>query len=200
MKLFATPLSHFSRKVRILLELYSIAYEFIDIGNVADASLDIFGKNPIMKVPTLVDGENWLIESDHIAQYLVDKFDSTDKYQVKIESVLDLNIRAVLNGIMSEEVKVILGKRTSIPIEEYPFFDKALASIGYGLDWLELNYPKVDIQTLRYRDIHLVCLWEHLDCFEIVPLDKYKNLKESVSLIVNLPVIKRTSPYSVKRG
>jgi glutathione S-transferase len=197
MKLFATPRSHFSRKVRILLELYSVPYEFVDVGNVADADLEVFGKNPLMKVPALVDGDSWIIESDHIAKYIVDKFDPNDKYQVKIENVIDLNIRALLNGAMSEEVKIILGKRTSIPINEYSFFDKALASIGHGLDWLELNYPKVDVECLKYRDIHLICLWEHLDCYKIISLDRYNNLSKAVSQFSNLPEIEKSSPYSL---
>ncbi|WP_417335340.1 glutathione S-transferase [Halobacteriovorax marinus] len=197
MKLYATPRSHFSRKVRILLELYSIPYEFIDVGNVADSDLETFGKNPLMKVPALIDGENWIIESDHIANYIVNKFDPVDKYQVKIESVADLNIRAVLNGTMTEEVKIILGKRTSIPINEFSFFDKALASIGNGLDWLDLNFPKVDVECLKYRDIHLVCLCEHLEFYKVISLDRYSNLRKAILQLSDLSEIKKTSPYSL---
>ena len=74
MKLYATPLSHFSRKVRVLMDLYSLPYDLIDIGNVASSDVRDFGNNPMMKVPTLVDDDCWIIESDHIAQYLVEKY------------------------------------------------------------------------------------------------------------------------------
>lgn len=126
MKLYFTPRSHFARKVRILLELYAIDYEQVDIGNVADSDKKNFNDNPLMKVPVLLDGEQSIIDSDNIAQYIVKKYDKSDRYEVFTESIFDLNARAILNGIMSEEVKVILAERTYVPIEQYPFFDKAL--------------------------------------------------------------------------
>ena len=70
-KLFGTPLSHFSRKVRILMDLYSISYDFVDVGNVAEVDKSVFGNNPLMKVPVLVDENEWVLNSDHIATYVV---------------------------------------------------------------------------------------------------------------------------------
>src|SRR5688572_12182471 len=112
MKLYATPLSHFTRKARLLMDLYSVPYAFIDIGGVTGVDASVYAGNPVMKVPTLVDGDTWLIESDHIAGYVVQKADPADRYQVFTRDTFDLNARAVMNGAMTEEVKVILGRRT----------------------------------------------------------------------------------------
>ncbi len=198
MKLYATQLSHFSRKVRVLLDLYSVPYEIIDAGNVAESNVEAFGNNPVMKVPTLVDGSDWLIESDHIANYIVDKFDSSDRYEVKLRTVLDMNIRAILNEVMAEEVKIVLGKRTKIPIEQYSFFDKALLSIEKGLEWLNQNFPAVDQGAIKYRDIHLVCLCQHLAYNKIVSLDRYEHLNACVATVANTPEIQKTSPFVLK--
>lgn len=46
MKLYGTPLSHFARKVRILLDLYQVPYDFVDVGNVAEGDQTTFAGNP----------------------------------------------------------------------------------------------------------------------------------------------------------
>src|SRR4051794_10990584 len=108
MQLLATRLSHYSRKLRILLDHYGLAYELVDVGNVASPDLGQFDGNPLMKVPVLRDQGRWLIESDHIAAYLARTYDPSDRYEVLTTDLATLNARAVLNGIMAEEVKVIL--------------------------------------------------------------------------------------------
>lgn len=170
MKLYATPLSHFSRKVRILLDLYEAPYELINIGNVVSSDAELFANNPLMKVPILVDGKEWIIESDHIAKYVVQKFDSSDRYNVRTENITDLNVRAVLNGIMNEEVKVILARRSGLATEHTSFFDKALKAIHGGFQWLEDNHHVFHLNTVTYKEIHLVCLWDHIAHYNLVPL------------------------------
>lgn len=198
MKLFATPLSHFSRKARILLDLYSVPYEFVDIGKVTDDRMETFANNPMMKVPVLTDGQDWIVESDHIADYVVRKFDHEDRFQVQTKDIFDLNARAIMNGIMTEEVKVILARRTSVPTEGVAFFDKALKAITEGMKWLESNHERFDVTNPKYRDIHLVCLWDHLDYYgNIIPL-KYDGLRKVVSEISRSPEISRSSPHVLK--
>lgn len=197
MKLYGTPLSHFTRKVRILADLYNASYDFIDIGNVADGTIETFAGNPLMKVPVLKDGENWIIESDYIARYLSEKFDPADRFSVKTVNVQDLNIRAVLNGIMSEEVKVILAKRTGVPIEQYRFFDDALETIASGLSWLEQNAAAFDIETPSYKNFHFVCAWEHLVYYDLLPMP-YPRLAKLFEKLGGHETIKKTSPFVLK--
>lgn len=197
MKLYATPISHFSRKVRLLLDLYGVEYEFIDVGNVAEGDVETFGGNPLMKVPVLIDGDQWLIESDSIASYIVRKFDPSDRYNVNTQDVRHLNARAVLNGIMSEEVKVILSRRTGVPTEQYRFFDDALEAIQNGLDWLESNAELFDADRPGYLEFHLVCAWEHIGYYDLVPL-KQTHLRRIVHRVLENDVIRRTSPYILK--
>ncbi len=105
-----------------------------------------------MKVPVLVDGNQWLIESDHIARYIVGKFDPLDRYRVNTRDIQHLNARAVLNGIMSEEVKVILSRRTGVPTEQYRFYDDALEAIQNGLDWLDASAAIFDADRPGYLE------------------------------------------------
>lgn len=197
MNLYATPLSHFSRKIRILLDLYAVPYEVIDIGNVAEGPIEKFGNNPLARVPVLVDGSDWMIESDSIAEYIVRKVDPEDRYRVLSRDVPTLNIRAVLNGIMDEEVMVIIARRTHVPTEQYTFFTDALETIQNGLAWLENYSDRFSVLTPGYPEFHLVCVWEHLAYYDLVSLN-YEKLKKTVEQIAMLPTIQRSSPWVLK--
>lgn len=195
--LFASPLSHYARKDRILLDLYGIDYEFKSVGEVGGTSLEAFAQNPLMKVPTLVDGPTWIVDSDHIARYLVRKYDPKDRYRVLDEDIAVLNARAILNGIMQEEVKLILAHRSGVPTEQYAFFDKARKAIDQGLQWLEDRADLFNAEKPAYLDFHLVCLWEHLACYKFSELE-YPKLRPVAETVGEVPAIHRSSPYHIK--
>jgi glutathione S-transferase len=201
MRLVATPLSHFSRKVRILLDLYSLPYEFVDIGGFPTQvkSPQEIGNNPIMKVPVLFHDSEWLLESDHIASYIVQNFDSTDKYNVNSGNLFDLNARAMMNGVMQEEVKIIGARRGNVP-QNFEYFKKAQDSVENGLDWLESNQSKFDSRRPSYREFHLVCLWDHLEYMDFVPnMEKrYSHLNEIVNRVSESTIIRQTAPRVLK--
>ncbi|TDF41533.1 glutathione S-transferase family protein [Alteromonadaceae bacterium M269] len=191
MKLYYTPRSHFSRKVRILLRAMEIDVELVDVGNVADGH-DIFGSNPLMKVPTVVDGELDVFDSDHIAQYLVRKYTPDDKFSVFTTDVMELNARAVINGAMSAEVELLLAERTGLDTGKHQRFDKIKASIVNGLMWLE-SHADVFPEKPSYLGFHLVSMWDHLKLYGLVQLD-YPQLKEKVERISKEPFVSESMP------
>ncbi len=202
LKLIATPLSHYARKVRILLDLYKIPYDFQDIvGNIALTQTPIeVGGNPLMKVPVLQHGSEWIIESDHIASYLVSQFDSKDIYKVNSKVIFDLNTRAMLNGMMNEELKVIVARRHQVPTDQFTYFKKAQNAVDNGLDWLEANHTKFEIKSPNYREFHLISCWDHFEYYDFVPnmADKYPRLRDIVGRVTEeLPIIKLTAPHTV---
>lgn len=192
MELFYTPKSHFSRKVRILLAALKLEANLIDVGNVANSSEDIFGPNPLMKVPTLIDGEQMVLDSDYIAQYLVKKHDPKDQFKVLTTDVNELNLRAVMNGVMSAEVELILAKRTGIEVESLQRFNKIEEIINRGLEWLEFH-AKLFPSKLTYSSIHLCCMWEHLELYKVVSLN-YQALTELVKELGEIKYIADTRP------
>lgn len=192
LKLYYTPKSHFSRKVRILADALKIDLELIDVGNVAELSTEIFGSNPLMKVPTLIDHQRVVFDSDHIAQYLVQRFDSGDQFGVITSDVMTLNTRSVMNGVMSSEVELILAARTGIDTKAYSRYAKITGSITKGLEWLEAH---VDVFPAppSYLGFHLVAMWDHLVLYDCVPLeypqlsDTVKRLSEFEYVLVSVP-------------
>jgi glutathione S-transferase len=215
MKLFYTPKSHFSRKVRILVGAYNNkaitdSLQLVDIGNVGSNKQNEFGPNPMMKVPTLLDGDNdnsnrrftEVFDSDNIAQYLVrEKFkDEEDKFQVLHPTTKVLNARAIMNTVMSNEVELILARRSGLDTTKHVRFEKHLQGIRQGLEWLESNadliFPgeSTGMAKPTYAGFHLTCLFDHLRLYDVVPTDEYKNLNKQVSLMSKLPYVEETYP------
>ena len=56
LQLIHTPRSHFARKVRLLLAALDVDVELIDAVNAAEADPARFGRKPLLKVPTLIEG------------------------------------------------------------------------------------------------------------------------------------------------
>ena len=193
MKLLATPKSHFSRKVRLLLDHLGLEYELVDVGNVAANALDQFGGNPVMGVPVLEDDSAWLIESDHIAAYLVRAYDPQDRYQVLTHQVDHLNARAVMNGIMNNEVKLILSARTGLDPKPHEYFRKAESSIYGCLAWLEERSHLFDSDELTYSHFHFISLWDHLDLYGLFELN-YPNLRNAATRISGNERVEMSTP------
>jgi glutathione S-transferase len=52
--LFGTPLSHFTRKVRIVLHEFAIPFEFQPVESLLTEEAGGYGFNPLMRIPTLM--------------------------------------------------------------------------------------------------------------------------------------------------
>jgi glutathione S-transferase len=85
--------------------------ELVPVENAGANDRAVFGPNPLMKVPTLLDGGRAVFDSDHIAAHLVRTHADDDRFGVLTQDVDDLNMRAVMNGVMAAEVELILAAR-----------------------------------------------------------------------------------------
>ena len=156
MKLFYTPRSHFARKVRILAAALDVDLDLVDVGNVGDS--EDFADNPLMAVPAVVDGDRSIIDSDHIASYIAG---DDDAFKVRTRDAQHLNARAVMNGVMSAEVEVLLARRSGIDVDKYARFEKKRETIRHGLGWLEERAAIFDGPP-HYAHFHLVAMWDHI--------------------------------------
>ena len=171
------------------LELHA---DLVDAGNVADSNPSLFGANPLMKVPTLIDGDCTIFDSDHIAQYIVRKYDPADRFQVGTTDVEQLNARAVMNGIMATEVELILAERTGMDTRAFRRFDKMRSAITAGLEWLDQR-SRVFPAEPTYLGFHLMALWDHLELYGVCNLD-FTNLRRVTAQWRGLPCVSATKP------
>ncbi len=195
LKLYGTPLSHFTRKIRILLAEFNVEFEFIRNPNILTTTTTAYGDNPMMKVPALVQGGDMIINSDHIARYLVGKYDPGDRFAVRSEAINDMNHLAVINGIMENEVVLILAARGGLSgLDTITYFRKLMASIESGLAWLEQRTVP-ETPGFYYKDIALVCMWQHVAHYKSAPnLEAYPRLAERVGCFSARPSVASTTP------
>ena len=198
MQLHGTPLSHFTRKVRILLAELGVPFEMVWARSVLATTPDAYASNPLMRVPALVDGDELVIDSDHIARYIVARFDPDDRFGVRSERVDDLNRLAVLDGIMDNEVVLVLAKRGGIAdLDGVTYFRKLFSAIERGLAWIDarIDPDGPDGDAFDYRDITLVCLWQHLVHYELVTgLDRFPRIAARVARLAMRPSVATTAP------
>ena len=192
LQLHGTPLSHFTRKIRVLLAELGIDFDFVRPPGVLVAGTQAYGDNPLMRVPTLVDGDDHIFESDHIARHIVRRFDPTDQFGVRSDAVEDLNRLAALTGIMANEVTLILAKRAGGVDMTAPYFGKLMTAIESGLAWLDARAPTGD--RFDYRDITLVCAWQHLEHYKLLSVDRYGTLAARVARFATRPSVVATAP------
>jgi glutathione S-transferase len=195
LQLIGTPLSHFTRKLRILLAELGVDFEFVRAPGVLGAEPSVYGDNPLMRVPTLVDGEARVIDSDHIARHVVDRHDPGDRFGVRSARAHDLNRLAVANGVMANEVVVILAERGGLTdLHGVAYFRKLLAAIDGGLAWLDGEID-VDAAGFDYADITLICMWQHVVHYGLRPdLDRHARIAARVARFADRPSVATTTP------
>jgi glutathione S-transferase len=145
-----------------------VAFEFVRIPGILSSDPSAFADNPLMRVPTLVHGDEMVIESDHIARYIVARYDPDDRFGVRSEHVRDLNRLAVIGGIMDNEVVLILAKRGGlVDLDGVAYFRKLASAIDAGLAWLDRETDP-DAMPFDYVDIATICMWQHLIHYQMV--------------------------------
>lgn len=193
--LHGTPLSHFTRKIRILLHELGVPFEFVRTPSLLEPAAEAYGANPLMRVPTLVDGGTTLIESDHIARYLVERYDPADRLSVRAPGVAAMNRLAVLNGIMAHEVTLILARRGGLEdLEGVTYFRKLLRSIASGLEWVDHEIDPAAV-GFHYVDIATICMWDHITYYQLVSgLDGYPRIAARATRFADREAVARTTP------
>ncbi|MEM7516128.1 MAG: glutathione S-transferase family protein [Planctomycetota bacterium] len=171
MKLYATPLSHFARKNRILLRELELSHEIVYVENLLSSNAADFGGNPILRIPTLVDGEQFVVESDQIARYLVESYDAQDRFGVLSLTPDQRNLLSMISAAMGAEVEILLSGRSGIAgVESIPYFQRYFEVIRLCLAFLEKQGP--DSWTrheFSYLDIALTCMWDPLAYYGTIP-------------------------------
>jgi glutathione S-transferase len=187
-QLHGTPRSHFTRVVRIQCHELSLDIDLVDVGNVATA--EAFGGNPLMQVPTLVDGERSIWDSHNICRYLVER-EKSDPLGIESLDWEGRNLVSVIHGVMSAEVRIVMAERTGMS-PHGGVFDKARETLRRGLAWID---ERIDDQAeLGYPAVCAVCMWDHLQLFrnaersEAPRLDRFvERLGERASVVATRP-------------
>ncbi|MEM9234189.1 MAG: glutathione S-transferase N-terminal domain-containing protein [Pseudomonadota bacterium] len=163
-----TVLRLLREKVRLVLDHLHQDYILVDVGNVGRSERQDFADNPLMSVPVLKHGEHMLLDSDHIASYLVRSFDPADRFDVLTSDAKTLNARAILNGAMAAEVRLVLAARSGLETTAVPFFDKSRSVIRHALDWCEAEHSFFAPLSKSYAQFHFISFWDHVHHYGLI--------------------------------
>ena len=200
--LYLTPLSHFSRKVRIVMEELGLACELRYVPNLLSADPADFGGNPILRVPVLIDGDVRVVESDSIVRHLLETRDAGhDRFGFFSLDVEQRNAHAFLSAVMLAEVDILLAGRAGLDSgPEAPYFDRAHRVIHDSLAWVEANGSRIwpDL-GLSWLDIVLICAWDHLGHSRMEPdgLD-LTWIRSRVARFADRPSVRATAPAAMQ--
>jgi len=142
MQVYGTPPSHFTRKVRVLLQELGVPYEFVKLENILETGAEKFASNPLHLFPVLVDGSNTIFDSDAICEYLVETYGKERGWPSFWPSgdnkTHDRQRLVIINGGMSAGVSVIRARRSGIEDwTKHAFLRQEMEAIGGALRWLE---------------------------------------------------------------
>jgi len=203
MRIYGTPPSHFTRKVRILLQELRVPFEFVLLDKLMETGAEKFAGNPLHMFPVLEHEGRHLIESDLICEYLIARFGSNTPLSSFLPSetnaVEDRQRLAIMNGGMSAGVTLIRAKRSGIEKwTDYAYFRQELAALDDAFAWLEKDlgnrtsyYPG----KFTMLEITLLCLidWAVFRDF-LKELPKYPNLERFVRAHEGRASVKSTHP------
>lgn len=192
MQLYGTPLSHFTRKIRILLAELGVPYQPVWPAGVMSTDAASYGANPMLRIPTLVDGDVTLHDSEHIARWLVAKHG--DPLGVGSVEVDALNQLAVANTVMANEVVLILAERGGLQDLSSSYFVKLRTAIVDGLAWLDAHASG----EFSWRTVATICMWDHVVHYKLVPID-YPRLAAHVARFADRPSVATTTPERLQR-
>lgn len=146
MQLYYSQTSPFARKVTLLLHYTRL----IDQCELITTSFDndaLREKNPLGKIPALVDGQLSLFESDLICEYLDDKFALEGNLSLINRGSRDYypeqKAAAQANGVMEAAVSSVFEKRRDTAHSEY-WLSRWQGAISTGLNTLELEHCGTD--------------------------------------------------------
>ncbi|MEQ8558679.1 MAG: glutathione S-transferase [Henriciella sp.] len=191
--LLGTERSHFTRKVRLLMDHLGLDYDMVDIGNVAEADQSLFGENPLMVVPVLRAAGCDLYDSDNIARWLVGRYDPDDRFCVLASTVDAMNLHAVMNGMMSAEVKLVLSARTGLEPAGVPYFEKAREVLAAGMTWLASRADAFTPAKPGWKEFHFISLWDHMTVCDLV-LGNWPDLEALAETLRGHELIARSAP------
>ncbi|MEM7249717.1 MAG: glutathione S-transferase family protein [Acidobacteriota bacterium] len=198
MKLYLTPLSHFSRKVVIVLAELGLDHEREHVPDLLSTDPADFGGNPILRVPVLEDGENWVVESDAIVRYLLERHDPGDRLGLGSLQVPQRNTLSVIASIMGAEVELILSQRSGA--SRGRLFDRHGEVIEHCLAWLERHGPSAWTDLpFSYLDVSLTCMWDHLSHSGLLKdVECFPWIAETVARHADRPSVRESSPEAMQ--
>lgn len=205
MQVYGTPPSHFTRKVRVLLQELGLPYEFVkfEVKDLMAVGADKFAENPLHLFPVLVDGNQRLFDSDAICEYLIERYGQGKElsafFPFPEHKTRDRQLMVLINGAMSAGVSVLRARRSGVEDwKKHAWLCQEMEAISGGARWLEKTFAdRTSLYPARLTmvDITLQCFLEWAEFREMITdWGALPNLKAFMRANAERPSFKATHP------
>jgi glutathione S-transferase len=178
--------SHYSRIVRILARELDVAHEFQPVFDITSMDSAVYGENPALKVPVLVDERGPLFGTENICRELVRRSARGARVVLRgdVRERVVANVEELTLHVMTSEVSLIMAKMSG---DATPASPKVTRSIEGSLAYLD---DRVDAaldalpndRLVSFVEISLFCLLTHLPFRKVLDVTAWTRLSGFVSV------------------
>lgn len=187
MKLIGSNTSPYVRRIRLLLADHP--HEFVHLEIYGADRDELRRRNPALKIPMLVDGDQDIFDSRVIARYLQEKL-GLPALTWDQENQLTL-----IDGANDSCVTMLLSKKSGLDIEQDAmFYNLQRERIMTTLRTLNAMVEAGEISDWSYPAICLFCLVDWLDFRELVEFDGVESLLSFRDSHRDQPGVAETDP------
>lgn len=188
MQIFGTVVSPYTRRIRLLLN--DIKHEFIDLDIFSEEGREVLtSNNPANKVPLLKDGDNTILDSRIIFNYL------SEKLVLKPLNWKQQNLLTVIDAANDSLVVLMYGRRSGLPVDEdFMYYNLQHERIDSVFVSLNNDVKNGFFDEWKYPSICLYCLIDWVLFRDVIDLTLYKNLLSFHQKMKNMPSITETDP------
>lgn len=188
MQIFGTVVSPYTRRIRLLLN--NIEHDFIDLDIFSAEGREVLThNNPANKVPLLKDGENTVLDSRIIFNYL------SEKLSLKALTWQQQNLLTVIDAANDSLVVLMYGRRSGLPVDDnYMYYNLQHERIESVFVSLNNEVGNGAFNEWQYPSICLFCLLDWVLFRDVIDLSPYQHLLSFHHQMKNMPGITETDP------
>ena len=175
--------SLFTRLPLIFAQELGIAYDFVEVTDLASVDPDDYAGNPALRMPVLLADKSVLYGAENICRSLVERARRPARivWPEDLDDNLSRNAYELVWHCMAAQVQILMGEHVGKLSIDNPVIAKARAGLKGGLGWLDEHAADVVSTLPPWRDLSLFevalyCLVEHLQFGPTVSVEKHTSL------------------------
>lgn len=188
MQLLGSTTSPYVRRTRLLLA--QTDYEFIDLDIYGKDRDQLRGKNPALKIPVLIDGEQEIYDSRVIFRYLATQLDHP---QLTWDQE---NLLTLIDAANDSFVSLLLSQRSGMDInQDLLFFNLQRERVARSMHELALRVEQGAFTYWQYPSICLYCLVDWVQFRKLSDFNKLEALLDFRDRNRDQPGVRETDPH-----
>ncbi len=172
--------SHYTRTAQIFARELGVTYAFKPVFDMTVLDEDVYGDNPALKVPVLIDEQGPLFGTENICRALIRRSgkDARIVMRGEVADRVVANVEELTLHVMSSEVALILAKVAGdvrlAPPKVTRSIENSLRYLDDHVDALQAALPQD--RALSLVEVALFCLVTHLPFREVMDVTPWTRL------------------------